>query len=940
MVNILNIHLAREPVPMSCTARDPSVPDSMRMLRRRREFGRRNEPSRCNRCRNFLSAWLAGVILWATAPQIFAAAPTFRDEMDGEKPALRLQADSSFQILSQRIDRNATLRHGGSEVVELQGPAGESAQLHFRLPAAPVINELRLVAEISSNRPGLQIAALVLLPRSRDSKTGLQRELLIRGGNLSHGHAGEHLVLDDIPKLLERQARVARLQTSDSVDVREAYVSQLVFLVPGGPGVSELSVDWIALEGVVQDRVVDPQVKLATADGDAEGPLLTIPNLPAEQPVPVSLPVQTQSRVNRIIEWQGEPLEFLSKLGFNAVWVSREPTPEELSEAGRLGIALVAPPPSWQELESSGISAKWNPVLAWDLGSFVANDDINQLAELNDLVQHHDTVGSRGTVMSCEQLSRDASRITDAIVLGREILGTDLTLRDYVTWLIQRQRIARPGTPIWATIENEFSLLRAQQVTVLRGQSEPVSLSASYDQLAALSTAAMSVKCRDFVFTSHSPLNADNEITRQRARSLELNNLRLRLLAPWLATGKVMGVDRSSEPGLSAMVFQAERSHLLVPVSWARNFRSQQTFHVPGSVTFIVPGVAETTDVYLLTLGGAKRLRPRRTTGGLEVSVDSMPLDGLIMLTSDPRAFSQVSQYLRSIAPRAARLERDCAAFRFNQLEAAIADSAENSDAMRTTLARAKLMLAACDRDLTSGFVDMAIQRTDQIDRLLSQAEYMLRNQGGAPPALFSPLEFNVTTIATERQLQGTLANITLATPLVVGGEFEDLQALLSAGWRHQQLTQPGIASAVRLSPDSPHEGTYCLELEVTNTDPDYPVAVVPTSPVWISTPPLAVKVGEFVEITGMVRVPEPLIGTVDGLQIIDSLGGPGMATRMTQTQDWQPVRIVRAVPADGQVIVSIALAGLGKAHVDNLAIRSLRRNNAVATESADSIRQ
>jgi hypothetical protein len=246
----------------------------------------------------------------------------------------------------------------------------------------------------------------------------------------------------------------------------------------------------------------------------------------------------------------------------------------------------------------------------------------------------------------------------------------------------------------------------------------------------------MSVKCRDFVFTSHSPLNADDEITRQRARSLELNNLRLRLLAPWIATGKVMGVDRSSEPGLSAMVFQAERSHLLIPVSWARNFRSQQTFHTPGAVTFIVPGVAETTDVYLLTLGGAKRLRPRRTTGGLEVSVDSLPLDGLIMLTSDPRAFSQVSQYIRSIAPRAARLERDCTAFRFKQLEAAVTNNAENSEAMRTALARAKLMLASCDRDLANGFVDMAIQRTDQTNRLLSQAEYILRNQNGSISAI------------------------------------------------------------------------------------------------------------------------------------------------------------------------------------------------------------
>lgn len=249
-------------------------------------------------------------------------------------------------------------------------------------------------------------------------------------------------------------------------------------------------------------------------------------------------------------------------------------------------------------------------------------------------------------------------------------------------------------------------------------------------------------------------------------------------------------------------------------------------------------------------------------------------------------------------------------------------------------------MLSACDRDLANGFVDMAIQRTDQLERLLSQAEYILRNQGGAVPTLFSSLEFNVATLAVERQLRDALTNMTQATSLVGGGEFEDLQALLSAGWRHQQLTQLGIASAVRLSPDSPHDGKYCLELEVTNTDPDYPVAVVPTSPVWISTPPLAVKAGELVEITGMVRVPEQLIGTVDGLQIVDSLGGPGMATRIMQSQDWQPIRIVRAVPADGQITVSVALAGLGKAQVDSLMVRSFRHEATLATQPPVSIRQ
>src|SRR5690606_1295095 len=130
-----------------------------------------------------------------------------------------------------------------------------------------------------------------------------------------------------------------------------------------------------------------------------------------------------------------------------------------------------------------------------------------------------------------------------------------------------------------------------------------------YDQLTAMTAAAMSVRCRNFVFTSQTSLEQTDPVTQQRARNLELINLRLHMLAPWLATGKVTGVGRSSNPGLSAMVFQAERSHLLIPITWSRDFRSQQSLHVEGPVTFVVPGVAEATDVYLLTLSGTRRLR-------------------------------------------------------------------------------------------------------------------------------------------------------------------------------------------------------------------------------------------------------------------------------------------------------------------------------------------
>ena len=73
-----------------------------------------------------------------------------------------------------------------------------------------------------------------------------------------------------------------------------------------------------------------------------------------------------------------------------------------------------------------------------------------------------------------------------------------------------------------------------------------------------------------------------------------------------------------------------------------------------------------------------------------------------------------------------------------------------------------------------------------------------------------------------------------------------------------------------------------------------------------------------------MVRVPEHLIGSVDGLQIFDTLGGVELATRIKVAPSWQPFRMIRVAPTDTELRVVIALTGLGTAQLDDLAVRPL----------------
>jgi hypothetical protein len=138
-----------------------------------------------------------------------------------------------------------------------------------------------------------------------------------------------------------------------------------------------------------------------------------------------------------------------------------------------------------------------------------------------------------------------------------------------------------------------------------------------------------------------------------------------------------------------------------------------------------------------------------------------------------------------------------------------------------------------------------------------------------------------------------------------------------------------GIASRVELSPSAPRSGRYSLQLSAAAVPPAEPPQVVARPLVWITTPPVRASADEVLEITGWVRVPTPIVGSIDGLTIVDSLGGPELALRVTSSPDWQPFRLVRSVSETNDVTLTFALAGLGTASIDGVAIRSLARPTA-----------
>jgi hypothetical protein len=232
-------------------------------------------------------------------------------------------------------------------------------------------------------------------------------------------------------------------------------------------------------------------------------------------------------------------------------------------------------------------------------------------------------------------------------------------------------------------------------------------------------------------------------------------------------------------------------------------------------------------------------------------------------------------------------------------------------------------------RDYAAAFACAA-----EAERLLDEAlQRIAATAAPSLPAGSAPLPLDWTTLAELRSLEATLPN---GAPLqgIPGGDFEDLNMLLQSGWQRIEQPPAGVKTAVRLSPEAPGQGSYCLELQVLNENPGGTPPAIPQSPVWVTSPPLQTPPGHLVEISGQVRVAEAPLGLADPLVIFDSVGGEEGAIRVDSSPAWRPFRLLRVPTPGAELRLTIALGGVGRAQVDGIAVRYIPLRPATVAQT------
>ena len=660
----------------------------------------------------------------------------------------------------------------------------------------------------------------------------------------------------------------------------------------------------------------------------------------------------------RAIEYRGEPLAFLRELQFNAVWLNGRATPELLKEAQAADIWLICAPPSSLELRGPTVSPVGSPndarsiatypridpiydnVLAWNIGDDCTNPKFKEKALWVADLQSADR-GRRPILCMANSGVREYSRICDILLMRRDPLLSSLDLNAAGKWMQNYRLLALPNKQFWSTIQTQPDPRVANQWTLF-GVNPQETCAVSYEQLQLQVYQALAAGVHGVLFTSNTPLTNIDPETEYRRKALELMNWNLQLINEWFAAGVVDPTPiRSNRREMAYTVLKAGRTRLLIPQWTEPNNQFAVGAAVVGDVKYIVPGVPETFSAFHLVPGHLYPLDAPRVAGGKQVTLEEANLNSLIYFGEADATFGIIGTRATLIGPRAALLACQLAelqlaasekiltatkqANEFKAIPMNLRDSLyqEQESLLRMTQEGINLAIQATQQNPPS-YASAYLQAERATRGLRVTARELLQNTTRHEPHLcLTPVSVSFTTVPSYLALYNRVSGGTPGPHLLPAGDMENLNLWQQAGWRSELHQVSDIAvPAVSIAPGGKPPGKYALLMSVKPLPGEEPPPQLETSPVWITSPPMRVRMGELLCVSGWIKIPKNLESGVDGLMIYDSFGGEALALRFTKkTNDWQEFVFYRYAPLDGLFFLYFSLFAIGDVYIDDVSV-------------------
>jgi hypothetical protein len=431
-------------------------------------------------------------------------------------------------------------------------------------------------------------------------------------------------------------------------------------------------------------------------------------------------------------------------------------------------------------------------------------------------------------------------------------------------------------------------------------------------------------------FLSRSRLDAGDPVSRLRQLTLRWLIAQMRHMEPWICGGAVVNRTESTDRNQQLTTLSTPRGRLVLIQrasqyeQWVAGGASVSTFR------FRDPSMGTSEQPYQLSENGLVLLESSRALSDNEISLENCgPLEAVV-ITDEPLVVNRMAEtYLLSGEQSQSQIHLEITRqwLAIAQLiNEQLARMGEGRAAASGAINEANNAVRQAQVLIDAGSAMTANRLLFVADQQLASArrDILETSRTRFTSTVSSPLLAHITLVPLHFDLTNRIDPAAWQPNGLAGGDFENLEQMKSSQWENHRTTLDGLDTHVELATTPVMAGRSALLMSVQAQEEYGNEQLVDRTPLWIRSAPVPVRAGQLVRIHGWIRVPRYIKGSLEGLRIVDSIGGPELAERISLTRDWQEFSIYRCPPTDTQLRITFEMTGIGEAYLDEVQVNLL----------------
>lgn len=864
------------------------------------------------------------------------------DSLDAYPPRWQLAgSDCNARVVSHVNDAIGGLGGSGCESITLTCGQGTQARLEYRIEPTRIIDELTAKVYVKSLRSGLSIGLRVRFPLALDPATGQSVAVILPGATYRDVGTWQPIGIGKIEAPLRLKTYALRQTLGTDANLNDPFVDAVVINAYAGPGETKLMIDSLRIDGMVP-LVSMRELAIEEAERPRKSPLEIESSAgkiwAAASRRPAASGAFPSDAVTRILEHNGEPLDWVKSLGFDAVLLAKPAGREILTEAMRVGVKIYAPPPTAPD---PSLVPLLEPLAGFYLGTSMSQARLAAAEAEVERIGRWPDAWQRPVILAPAESTRRYAAVANSLVFDLPAPLRGLAAAEELAILSDSPgTLGRGGLDAVGIQTNSPAGLRKQLDAITGAIGAPrgpdVFWLATWMQVAR----SLQATPRAILFRSDRSLTSGRPEDQSRSVGLSYINRYLDSVGGLVAAGKPATPLATRGAAYVVGRVQFPGGQLLIATSQTQH--RGLTLAGDGTTLRIeVPADQPNPLAWRVTHFAAERLVIERSAGGAYLELVSPDLVETIVLGNDPAAGGRLSQTLGQLAGRAA------------------------TDRMQ--LSREGLDRVREDWQLAIGSRTIPVNRSAAefvraADQALRDAEPMLRSGDGAS-ALRMARRADAWMLRSQWQLHSTLSpgrelnSLVSCPPLLsvgglpaqviwaplmndapwgenrlVGGSLDSANLLGDAGWvvGKRPEAQGASESRVGIVQGPQVEGEGCLLASVVATTPQPLPGGYAGTTLQIRSPPIRYPAKTAIRIDARLRT-LGFGGPDQGVLTYDSIGGPELGVLVRATPDWQNVRLYRQTAEEGELSVLFELIGAGEVAIDDVQIRVWSPRDAAA---------